>query len=52
MNYETQIIGTEHADELSIVQPSYNNLDCLSGNEARAVKESIELYDITNEEGE
>ena len=43
---ELTIVGTEHAEE------SDNNLDCLSGNQAKAVKESIELYARTNEEGE
>ena len=51
MNYETEIVGTEHADELSIVQPSYKALEWLSGNQARAVKE-VEELELTDSDQE
>jgi len=47
MNYETEIVGTEHADELSIVQPSYNPFEWLSGDQAKAVKD-VQISDTLN----
>ena len=47
MIYEPEIIGTEHTDELSIVQPSYKTLEWLSGNQAKAVKE-VEVSEVTD----
>ena len=45
-DYEN-LVGTEHADELSIVQPSYKTLEWLSGNQARAIKE-VEVSEVTD----